>query len=87
MCWASMEMLLLLFNHTVSQLPGHGESTGTQVWEAWTLASAPLHLPPSRDSGVAAPGESLLEAVPPCEAPHHCLRLPRSSQDNSKAHV
>ena len=27
-CWASMEMLLLLFNHTVSQLPGHGESTG-----------------------------------------------------------
>ena len=53
-CWALMEMLLLLFDHTVSQLLGHRESTRTQVWEAWTSASAPLHLPPSRDSGVAA---------------------------------
>ena len=86
MCWASMEMLLLLFNHTVSQLPGHRESTGTQMWEAWTLASAPLHLPPGTQAWLPR-GESLLEAVPPYEAPHHCLRLPRSSQHNSKAHV
>lgn len=50
-----MEMLLLLFDHRMSQLLGHRESTRTQeVWEAWTSASAPSHLPPSRDSGVAA---------------------------------
>ena len=53
-CWALMEMLLLLLDHTVSQLPGHGEGTRTQVWEAWMSASTPLHLPPSRDSGEAA---------------------------------